>query len=397
MEQVVNDPKGLYKDDAFWYVVAAVFCGVGFFTKSLLLALFIAAPILAVPLLIPFVPALMSKFERKPDSQETPVGDGIFFGRLENNIPVHLTIPSMNHVFIIGMTRYGKTRLALSLITELIQNYRPDEVKLAFSDAKAVSFNVFGRSQHLYAPIAKSPEQTERLIELILVEMYSRLNTFSEYHEEICTNVDEYYDLTGERLPRIIVFFDEVADSVEQGSIAEKNLTTLAKMGLAAGIHLVLITQRPTNMGISHEITTQCQTVLSTFMKNPVEYGSVAKIPKGVYLNMRPKKGLFMVFSPDLAPMFTGVNEEYQGWGFMTSNYVQDEDIKRIAKEDSTNNLQLPDLESSIPAWKGSESEKLAAIEILENKLGKVTAKDMKKYFGVGGRTANTWLKKYYG
>lgn len=392
----VDNPRELYNDASFWYVVVGVFCGVAFLTKLFLLAGVLALIVMAIPLVLSLIPSLLNGLRTQQIKNED-VGDGILLGRLENKIPIYLTPASMNHMFIIGMTRYGKTRLALSIITEFIQNYRPEELRLAFSDAKAVSFNVFGRSQHLWAPIAKSPEQTERLIELILTEMHIRLATFSEYHEEICTNVDEYFELSGIRLPRIVVIFDEVADSVEQGSIAEKNLTTLAKMGLAAGIHLVLVTQRPTNMGISHEVTSQCQTIMCTFMKNAVEYGSVAKIPKDVYVRMKPKKGLFMLFSPDLAPMLTALEPDNQGWGFLTSNYVRDPEIVHIAQGDSTSNLDLPDLEDSLPAWRGSEEDKLAAMAALEAKLGKVTGKDMKKYFAVGGRTARTWIEKFYG
>ncbi len=99
-----------------------------------------------------------------------------------------------------------------------------------------------------------------------------------------------------------------------------------------------------------------------------------------------------MVFSPDLAPLF----QENEGWGFLMSNYMSNQEVEQVAKEDSTHNLDLPSLEGSIPAWGGSEDDKFYAIQCLEEKLGKVTKEDMKKYFGVGGRTAKTWLDKYY-
>lgn len=394
---VLKDVKDVYKDEAFWLIILAIFCGLTFIFKNPLYGVIGGTMVSAIPLIIDriFLPMLQEVSVSRVISRD--VSSGLLLGRLLSGREIRIDLESLNHMFIIGMTRYGKTRLVLALISELIENYRPDEVKLAFSDAKAVSFNVFGRSQHLFLPLATSQEATENLINRVLEEMNRRKALFQDYHEQICTNIDEYHNLTGEQLPRIIVVFDEVADSVEQNSKAERDLTTLAKMGLAYGIHLVLVTQRPTKIGISHEITSQCQTIMCTYMKNSIEYGSVAKIPTSVYLKMTPTKGLFMVFSPDLAPTFRDINPEYEGWGFLMSNYMDNKLIEQVAIADSTHNLDLPDLESSIPTWGGSEDDKLYAIQCLEEKLGKVTKEDMKRYFDVGSRTARTWLDKYYG
>lgn len=393
---VLNNTRQLYRDEQFWFVGVAILLGLSFFFNSIPLVVCAGVLYGTLPLIVEQIFKL-SQIERPVKAVSETNDVGILLGNTEGNAPIYIDLETMNHMFIIGMTRYGKTRLVLSLITELITKFSKDEVKLAFSDAKAVSFNVFARSQHLFAPIAKSEEATENLIELILEEMHRRLAIFSEYHEEICTNIDEYYELTGERLPRIIVIFDEVADSVAMNSLAEKNLTTLAKMGLAAGIHLVLITQRPTKVGISHEITSQCQTILCTYMRNQVEYGSVAKIPQTVYSKMRPEKGLFIAFNPDLAPSFLKMNPTYEGWGMLKAHYTENDYVKQVAVDDSTEHLDLPALESSIPGWRGSEEDKLEAMRVLEMKLGKITRADMKKYFGVSGRTANTWMEKFYG
>lgn len=396
---VNNFNTQIYKEEYFWLVIIGIIIASFMFIGSVVPGIIGALLAIGSPVFIQYVlPRVRSYFESDEPiiAAETDNPYQVELGTLEKNGKSILSgLENLNHMFVIGMTRYGKTRLILALITEFIEKFSEDEVKLAFSDAKAVSFNVFGRSKHLFAPIAKSTEETESLIEIALTEMHRRLNLFSDYHERICTNIDEYYELSGERLPRIIIIFDEVADSVDKDSVAEKNLTTLAKMGLAAGIHLVLVTQRPTKMGISHEITSQCQTILCTYMKNGTEYGSVAKIPPKVYQNMRPEKGLFMAFSPDLAPFFLEEYPEYEGWGMLRSRYLDNNVISGIAIVDATTNLELPELQNSIPAWRGSEEDKLTAIEVLESKLGVVTIDDMKKYFGVGRRTGKDWLEKY--
>lgn len=338
------------------------------------------------------MPSLMIKKPRQRKQGEISLGT-----TEKDQREVFIDMESLNHTFIIGMTRYGKTRLVLALVAEFVQQFSAEELQLAFSDAKAISFNVFGKSKHLYAPIARNQSETEALISLVLTEMYKRLEMFGDYDKRICTNIDEYYEISGEKLPRIVVIFDEVADSVEAGSDAEKNLTTLAKMGLAAGIHLMLITQRPTNIGITHEITSQCQTIMSTFMKNPTEYGSVAKIPKLVYSQMRPEKGLFMVFSPEKAKEFLDVYPDCEGWGFLKSRYMENHVVEGIAIEDTEEDLVLPELVDIMPGWGGSEEDKFMALDALQAKLGRnVIPTDMVKRFGVNSRTAKTWLEKYY-
>lgn len=391
--------RELYKNDKYLKMGLGIFLGVSLFLDwpfaVLALLLYASFPIVAETFTV-------VKEEKKNTKVSVEQFSGVAFGLDETERKISLPIEILNHAFIIGMTRFGKTRLAYALICSLIQQYKPEELLIAFSDAKAVSFNVFSESKHLFAPIAKSEEATGNLIELLLEEMYRRQNLFGQFTDRICTNVDEYYALTGEKLPRIVVFFDEVADSVEQGSQAEKNLTSLAKMGLGSGIHLVLITQRPTKEGITHEVTSQAITILSTFMKNATEYGSVAKIPKSVYSKMVEKlkdggtgKGLFMMFNPDLVPYFVDINEDYEGWGFVQGLYVDNAVVEGIAQNDIGLNPNLPALESSIPAWAGGEEEKLDAIEALEIKLGAVTVEDMVKQFGIGKRTAKEWLQRY--
>ena len=399
-DTVVNKIKDWYENSIYaqeWFTLITIGIPAGtlLLSRNVLFSLLV----LFLILVLSVVYELWEKMPRKEPEEEvvdiTGADRGSVLLGYMGEESVTLPIESLNHVFIVGMTRYGKTRLVLSMVAEFLEKFEPHELKLAFSDAKAVSFNVFGRSSHLFAPIAKSQDATDNLINIINDEMYRRLNLFSEYHEKICTNLDEYYELSGERLPRIVVIFDEVADSVEPNSVAEKNLTSLAKMGLAAGIHLVLITQRPTKIGISHEITSQCQTIMSTYMKNPTEYGSVSKIPAKVYSQMVPEKGLFMVFSPDLAPKLTSINPDYEGWGFLKSRYLENNIIEGIAIVDSVEDLELPELEDSIPAWKGSIQDKLDAVEALDIRNGEVSIASMKKQFNIGHRTAKKFYNMY--
>lgn len=337
----------------------------------------------------------------KQDRLKEDFSKKIILGKAEDGKNAAVTMDALGHTFIAGMTRYGKTRLLHALVAEFIK-FDPEEMQIAFSDAKGVSFNIFSSSRHLFAPIAASKDETDSLIQLALTEMYGRLELFKEYADsDLCTNIDEYMELSGEVLPRIVIIFDELADSVEPDSDAEKNLTTLAKMGLAAGIHLVLSTQRPTKQGISHEVQTQCQTIMSTYMRNKVEYGMISKIPQVIYNNMTPIKGLFMTFSPELAPFFLKQNSGYDGWGFVRSNYYDNAAIKAVAEADRGLTRPLPvfsRVEVEIPKWEGSTEDKFAALKALEDKLQRdIEVADMCKTFGISSRTATQWREKYYG
>lgn len=393
--------KQLYSSEEFYLFLLASTAGFIAFTN-----IFLAVSVLACLAGIPFlIFKLISNHDSEdsdiitvPEKEESIVTNysGISLGKDDNNNAIVVSVEDLGHTFIIGMTGYGKTRLVYGMITEILTNYRPEDVKLCFSDAKEISFDIFSDSAHLFAPIARTQEETTGLVSLLLIEMRRRLKLFGEQKGRLCDNIDKYKEITGHKLPRIIVFFDEVADSVERGSDTEKDLTTLAKVARATGIQLVLITQRPTNEGITHEVTSQCQTYLSTYMKNNTEYGTVAKIPKDIYrvMNTKATQGLFMMFSPKFVKTFTNIEQEYNGWGFVMANYITDETIERIALANAIEGLVLPELETKI-SWGGSEQDKLDSLEELEIKEGELTAKLIMGEFGVSRPTATSWMKKY--
>jgi hypothetical protein len=393
----------IFKDEEYLATILGTFALGIWVSKSVIFGILLAAVYSAGTVALVYRNKLYDMFtteseEEQPEEQTTeePTGTLISLGTIYGTEePVLLSVEALNHVLIPGMTRYGKTRLALALVAEFIENFTPEELLLAFSDAKDISFNVFAKSKHLYAPIAGSVESTEVLIERLVTEMYSRLALFKEYDGFVCTSVSEYSELSGTALPRIIVIFDELADSVMPNSEAEKNLRTLAKMGLAAGIQLVMITQRTTNLGVAREVTSQSQTIMSCYMKSSTEYGSITGIPKAIYKHMKAEKGLFMVFSPDLAPLFLEKFPGYEGWGFVKTRYMANHTIERIAARDKAEERLLEPLETNKPQWRGSTQDKLDAIEDLDIKHGEVTVELLQNTFGLTKRTAKAWLGKY--
>ncbi|MEI2422242.1 FtsK/SpoIIIE domain-containing protein, partial [Arthrospira platensis SPKY2] len=99
---------------------------------------------------------------------------------------------------------------------------------------------------HLLMPIARNQQETGLVIDRLIAEMERRAALFSPYAKKsLCNNIDRYAELSGQRLPRVVAIFDELADVIIPGSELESDLIRLAKLGLAYGIHLICATQRP--------------------------------------------------------------------------------------------------------------------------------------------------------
>lgn len=314
----------------------------------------------------------------------------------KTNKVVRLPVAHTGNLLVASISRFGKTSMLYNLVCHILETNTPDQCKIAFSDGKRISFNIFRKIDHLFAPIATNKESTLELITLLKAEMDRRFLLFDEIEDAICTNITEYKEVTGEELPRIIAVFDELADSVDPDSEAERMMTTVAKMGLATGIHLILSTQRLTSKGISHEVQSQCATILCGYMRSSDDY-RIAKVPAPVYNQMSPEKGVFAFFSPETADGFTSIYD-MKGWGLINGHYLDNDKIASIAKEHSHQQyiMSWHDMNIEVPEWAGSENDKLDAIAALDKQLpNDVSVKDVVKHFKLSSQTARNWLKRY--
>ncbi len=339
------------------------------------------------------------------DKGDAPGVHDVYFGTNEaTDQSVYQNLVHTGNIFVSGQTRFGKTRMLYVLIDDLISRHSPDELLIGFSDAKEVTFSIYSRLPHLFAPIATTVKETEMLLDLAIAEMDRRKLLFSEYADDhICTNLSEYADLSGQHLPYIMLIFDELADSVELKSDAEDKLTSLAKMGLAFGITLVLATQRSTAKAISHEAQSQCATAIVTYMKGNTEYGSISGVPKTIYKHMTPKKGRFMMYSPELAETFTNSYPEYGGWGFVQAGWIENADLARKARALSKGQAGMnwdgyarPSEVPSLPKLTGSMDAKMAALaEIYYEVRRPLVPADLRNRFAMGKNTITNLLKNW--
>lgn len=161
----------------------------------------------------------------------------------------------MPHLLIAGATGSGKSVCVNGIITTILMRAKPHEVKMMMIDPKKVELNVYNGIPHLLAPVVTDPKKASRALKKVVVEMERRYELFSDTGTRNIEGYNEFirkYNQTSEEedaqpnLPYIVVLVDELADLMMVASNdVEDSITRLAQMARAAGIHLIIATQRP--------------------------------------------------------------------------------------------------------------------------------------------------------
>ena len=156
-------------------------------------------------------------------------------------------IAKLPHMLIAGTTGSGKSVCMNSLILSLLYKARPDEVKLIMIDPKMVELGVYNGIPHLYVPVVTDPKKAAGALQWSVVEMLKRYRLFSEVGVRDLENYNKHCEASGEQtLPRVVIVIDELADLMMIASKeVEESICRVAQMGRAAGMHLVIATQRP--------------------------------------------------------------------------------------------------------------------------------------------------------
>lgn len=168
--------------------------------------------------------------------------------------PVVADIAKMPHLLIAGATGSGKSVCINTLIISILYKASPEDVKLIMIDPKVVELSVYNGIPHLFIPVVTDPKKAAGALNWAVSEMMSRYNTFAEYNVrnlvEYNRKIEEINVAEGEtppeRMPQIVIIVDELADlmMVAPGEV-EDAICRLAQLARAAGIHLIIATQRP--------------------------------------------------------------------------------------------------------------------------------------------------------
>jgi len=157
-------------------------------------------------------------------------------------------LSKMPHLLIAGATGSGKSVCINTLIISILFKYSPDDVKLLMIDPKVVELNVYNGIPHLLIPVVTEPKKAAGALNWAVNEMTRRYKLFAENGVRNVEGYNELLDkgVVSEKLPGIVIIVDELADlmMVCPGDV-EDYIGRLAQMARAAGMHLVIATQRP--------------------------------------------------------------------------------------------------------------------------------------------------------
>lgn len=167
--------------------------------------------------------------------------------------PVITDIAKMPHLLIAGATGSGKSVCINTLIMSILYKAKPEDVKLIMIDPKVVELSVYNGIPHLFIPVVTDPKKAAGALNWAVSEMTDRYNKFAEYNVRDLKGYNAKVEkLKGmeedkfKKLPQIVIIVDELADlmMVAPGEV-EDAICRLAQLARAAGLHLIIATQRP--------------------------------------------------------------------------------------------------------------------------------------------------------
>lgn len=189
-----------------------------------------------------------------PEFRDYPSPIAFAVGKDIAGKPVIADIAKMPHVLIAGATGSGKSVCINTLIMSILYKADPEDVKLIMIDPKVVELSIYNGIPHLYIPVVTEPKKAAGALNWAVAEMTDRYNKFAEYNvrdlKGYNAKVEKIKDIEEEgkpkKMPQIVIIVDELADlmMVAPGEV-EDAICRLAQLARAAGIHLIIATQRP--------------------------------------------------------------------------------------------------------------------------------------------------------
>lgn len=167
--------------------------------------------------------------------------------------PRWMEVNKTPHLLIAGATGSGKSVCVNSIITTILMRAKPDEVKLVMVDPKKVELSMYNGAPHLLTPVVTDPKKASIALKKIVEEMEHRYELLSESGTKNIEGYNKLMDKKNEsgegnfkRLPYIVVLIDELADlMLVAAKEVEDSIMRITQMARAAGIHLIVATQRP--------------------------------------------------------------------------------------------------------------------------------------------------------
>ncbi|MBR5452911.1 MAG: DNA translocase FtsK [Clostridia bacterium] len=235
--------------------------------------------------------------------------------------PMYMDIAKMPHLLIAGATGSGKSVCINSIIISLLYKARPDEMKLILIDPKKVELNVYNGLPHLLVPVVSDPKKAAGSLSWAVTEMERRFELIEEVGAR---EIKGYNSITAkdpekEFLPQIVIVIDELADLMMTASDdVETSICRLAQKARAAGMHLIVGTQRPSVDVITGLIKANIPSRIAFTTSNQADSRTIIDMGGAEKLIGRGD----MLYSP------IGANKPMRGQG----SFVSDEEVETVVE-----------------------------------------------------------------
>lgn len=238
--------------------------------------------------------------------------------------PRWMEVNKTPHLLIAGATGSGKSVCVNSVITSILMRAKPDEVKLVMVDPKKVELSMYNGVPHLLAPVVNDPKKASIVLKKIVEEMEHRYDLLSEtgtkniegYNRKMQGKIDDG-DLSAKKLPYIVVLIDELADlMLVAAKEVEDSIMRITQMARAAGIHLIVATQRP-----STDVITG---VVKANIPSRIAFTVSSSIDSRTILDMTGAEKLIGKGDMLFLPMGEGTPTRIQG------SFVSEEEVQKV-------------------------------------------------------------------
>ena len=237
----------------------------------------------------------------------------------------YVEINKTPHMLVAGATGSGKSVCINNIILSIIMRTTPDEVKMVLVDPKKVEFNVYDGIPHLLTPVVTDPKKASAALQKIVVMMDDRYETFKNsgtkniqtYNEYVEKELKKKPDCGLRKMPFILVIIDELADlMLVAAKEVEESIMRITQLARAAGIHLIVATQRP-----STDIITG---VVKSNIPTRVSFAVSSSIDSRTILDMTGAEKLLGKGDMLYKPMDDNAPTRIQG------SFVSDDEIARV-------------------------------------------------------------------
>lgn len=239
---------------------------------------------------------------------------------------IYCEIDKTPHLLVAGATGSGKSVCINCMIASILMRTKPDEVKLMMVDPKKVELSMYNGIPHLMMPVVTDPKKASVALQKIVSEMESRYDIFSDKNVKNIATYNEWVEKQNARLPEdakikkmpyIVVIVDELADLMLVASKeVEDSIMRITQMARAAGIHLIIATQRP-----STDVITG---VVKANIPSRISFAVSSSIDSRTILDMMGAEKLLGKGDMLFLPMGENAPQRVQG------AYVSDEELQRL-------------------------------------------------------------------